>query len=275
MDRLGRVGDGKLVFSSVLHHVDHDVAGGQRWRPGVEVEFNFRANTVAEGRSKVDRVWTCRSSCPPGQPAPSPGGGWRWHWTNIHKYSDNGKYKTLSQNINSILICSSSSHLDSVSGLLSRLPSILVEKPEKKMILIFTKCAPNLYRERTVVATIRETWRTQRWAWNWVGKTFSCPDHINNSSWKIEAAICNNYHCTEWGGRTNWETVHSRKTLLSRRTCSVGDPAIRTWSQICISRFYFHNSQRCGIKPFLVGLKSAQNIWGLKSSIESLLAGNK
>ena len=31
MDRLdGRVGDGKLVFSSVLHHVDHDVAGGQR-----------------------------------------------------------------------------------------------------------------------------------------------------------------------------------------------------------------------------------------------------
>ena len=30
MDRLGRVGDGKLVLSSVLHHVDHDVAGGQR-----------------------------------------------------------------------------------------------------------------------------------------------------------------------------------------------------------------------------------------------------
>ena len=71
--------------------------------------------------------------------------------------SDNAKYNTLSQKIKSFLIYSSSSHLDSVSGLLSRLPSILVEKPEKKMILIFTKCAPNLYRERTVVATIRET----------------------------------------------------------------------------------------------------------------------
>ena len=54
-----------------------------------------------------------------------------------------------------------------------------------------------------------------------------------NLSWKntyVDNWFCNNYHWTEFGGRTNFETVHWRETLLSRRTCKVGDPAIRTWS---------------------------------------------
>ena len=52
------------------------------------------------------------------------GGDTEQIFTNVAKYS------TLSQKIKSFLIYSSSSHLDSVSGLLSRLPSILVEKSE-------------------------------------------------------------------------------------------------------------------------------------------------
>ena len=119
VDGVGGVGDRQLVFSPGLHHMHHDVPGGEGGGPGIEIRFSLK-------RVSIFFVWlllvcelkgTCRSSCPPGRRAPSPDEELRWHWVerglNL-KQDDCG------------------ANLDKVSGLLSLFAFIRAEKPEKR-----------------------------------------------------------------------------------------------------------------------------------------------